>query len=175
MARMSLFRLSALFFTLLYVWLEMVHRSLNIAANTKIRPQVDRPVHIMAREALTTAWDWISAEIRHCPVSVRYGRFRRVFGHGSTLRPKTEFENWKFSLLFRLPYWTIDYVRSQSRNMFLERHSTEGQSISRASRHDHRALADADWYSRWCETPCADQPKNNQRQPLNTWLYVIAT
>ena len=84
---------------LLYVWLQLVHGSLNIATTTKITPPLDRPVNMMTHEALTAAWDWIFAEIRHRPVSARYRRFGRVFGHGSTLKSKVRFEIWKLLLL----------------------------------------------------------------------------
>ena len=83
---------------LLYVWLQLVHGLLNIATTTKIRPPVDRSVYVMTHEATTAAWDWILAEIQHRPVSARYRRFGRIFGHGSTLRPKIEFQVWKLFL-----------------------------------------------------------------------------
>ena len=63
------------------------HGSLNIATVTKIRPPLDRSVHMMTNEAETAALERIFAEMWHRPVSVRYRQFGRVLGHGSGLRP----------------------------------------------------------------------------------------
>ena len=49
--------------TVLYIWVQLVRRLLNIDANTKIRPPLGRSVHMMTHEVLTAAWDWILAEI----------------------------------------------------------------------------------------------------------------
>ena len=57
------------------------------------RPPSDRPVHMMAHEAFTTAWDWI-VDVQHCPILARWFWFGCVFSHGSTLRPNIQFEIW---------------------------------------------------------------------------------
>ena len=71
---------------LLYIWLQLVHGSLNIATTTTMRPSLDRHVHIMTHKALTAAWDWVFVEIRHRPVSAQYRQLGRVFSHGSNRR-----------------------------------------------------------------------------------------
>ena len=50
------------------LYFELVYMLLNIVTTAKIRPPVDRSMHMMIHEVLTAAWNWIFAKAWHCPV-----------------------------------------------------------------------------------------------------------